>query len=77
MFNTTTARNSVDVRAVDRTQPDRDFLPEDKVIMLTITSHVGQGGILSSSETAFSLEETIMLIEKLSSGLAEATKFSL
>ena len=70
------ARTTVSVIAVDRTQKDSDYLPEGKVIQLTLSTHIDRGGIISSSDTAFSLEETIELIEKLSSALAKATEFS-
>ena len=71
------ARTTVDVRAVDRNQPQSDYLPVGKVVMLTLTTHVEEGGIIAASDTAFSIEETIELIEKLSSALAQATEFSL
>jgi hypothetical protein len=70
------ARTTVSVIAVDRTQKDSDYLPEGKVIQLTLSTHIERGGIISSSDTAFSIEETIELIAKLSSGLEKATAFT-
>jgi hypothetical protein len=70
------ARTLVTAIAVDRTQEDSDYLPEGKVVQLTLSTHVERGGIISSSDTAFSLEETIELIAKLSSALEKATTFT-
>jgi hypothetical protein len=70
------ARTTVSASAVDRTNPNSDYLPLGKVINLSLTTHVEEGGIISSSDTAFSIEETIELIERLSSALETATAFT-
>ena len=70
------SRTLTSANAIDRTQPNSNFLPLGKVVQLRVTSHLEQGGILSSSTTALSLEETIELIAQLSSALEKATTFT-
>jgi hypothetical protein len=61
--------------ALDRREPGLDFLPEGKVIQVSITTHANHG-ILADSDIALSLEETIELIATLSSALEKATTFT-
>jgi len=65
------------VSAIDRRNAGEDFLPEGKVIQVSITTHLADGGIISSSDTALSIMETIALIEKMSKALEKATSLGL
>jgi hypothetical protein len=76
-MTTTLARidNRFRATALDRRKPGLDFLPEGKVIQVSITTHANHG-ILAGSDIALSLEETIDLISHLTSALEEATTFT-
>jgi hypothetical protein len=71
------ASSTFTVSAIDRRNPGEDFLPEGKVIQVSISTHILDGGIISSSDTALSIEETINLIERLSKALEKATSLGL
>lgn len=63
------------VSALNRSLPGEGFLAEGKVIKVSFTSIVDYG-IVSNSDAALSLEETIELIAQLSSALEKATTFT-
>jgi hypothetical protein len=65
------------VSAIDRRNEGENFLPEGKAIQVSITTHLADGGIVSSSDTALSIHETIALIEKMSKALEKATSLGL
>ena len=71
------ASTTFTVLAVDRRNAGEDYLPEGKVIQVSISTHIADGGIISSSDTALSIEETINLIERLSKALEKATSLGL
>jgi hypothetical protein len=71
------ANSTFMVSAIDRRNEGENFLPEGKVIQVSITTHLADGGIVSSSDTALSIGETIALIEKMSKALEKATSLGL
>ncbi len=71
------ANSTFMVSAIDRRNEGENFLPEGKVIQVSITTHLADGGIVSSSDTALSIGETIALIEKMSKALEKATSIGL
>ena len=71
------AQNTFMVSAIDRRNEGENFLPEGKAIQVSITTHLADGGIVSSSDTALSIHETIALIEKMSKALEKATSLGL
>lgn len=71
------AHSTFMVSAIDRRNAGENFLPEGKVIQVSISTHLADGGIISSSDTALSITETIALIEKMSKALEKATSLGL